>query len=124
MGLENWERTAATLKALGSVNRLKTFYRLKNGTPPKEIADELGISRAAMQPYINDFKENQLLVTDGKEYVITERGEQIAELVEEVDHVPEGLSEEALQLIEKETGLSREELRETLEGDSGQPEEG
>jgi hypothetical protein len=55
-------------------NRVETFHGLFLGESAAEIAERLGASRSALQPYVNDFKDADLLVREGHGYRFTEKG--------------------------------------------------
>jgi len=93
MSIERREKVAALFSAFSTENRLTAFERLHNGDSTKVIADDLGISRSSLQPYINDFKELDLIRVDGKTYVFTEKGESVYDLLLQVDQMYENLSE-------------------------------
>jgi predicted transcriptional regulator len=86
-GLENPERVAALLSALGSENRIRTFDSLYQGTEPKRIAEELDVNRSALQPYFNDFKEQGLIRVEGRTYIFTRKGEHIHQVLMQLDNI-------------------------------------
>ena len=81
--------TAKVLNSISSDKRLTTFIGLSHGRTRSEISDEFEMTSAALQPYINDFKDNGLLRVDGKDYVVTELGEKLLQHIDELDEAVE-----------------------------------
>ena len=71
-----------------SQERLYTFIQLQKGKSPKHIAQDLDITRSALQFYIDDWKDQDLIYVDGKDYLYTDKGE---ELVKELEQIVESL---------------------------------
>lgn len=65
---EQLQHTADLFKALSTEKRLQTYLQLCQGKAPQQIAEELDVSRQALQPYINDFKNTGLIKKTGKTY--------------------------------------------------------
>ena len=100
MSIDHSESVAALFSALSSENRLTTYRRLRDGDSPKQIAEDLRISRSSLQPYVNDFKELGLIRVEGQTYVFTEKGESVYNLILQVDRMFEDLSELQQFLVE------------------------
>jgi len=110
--VEHPEKVAELFSALSTERRIRTFHQLFEDTPPKQIADELGVSRSALQPYLNDFKNADLVTVDGKEYVFTSKGEQVYNLIESVDALHSDLSKLQEFLVENPEIIPEEVLKE------------
>ena len=125
MGIEHPDAVAAIFSALDTENRVRTFEMLYEGKSPKQITGDGGvlpISRSAIQPYLTDFKETGLVEIEGKEYHVTERGETVYELVQQVDTLYNDLTELQEFLIENpevvpDAVLDEIERRRENEGD-------
>jgi len=70
--------------------RLQTFEQLINNTPPTEIAEDLGVSRPTIQPYINDFRSHDWITKNGRTYNATPQGKAVYQLVEALDNADQG----------------------------------
>ena len=112
MSIEHPDKVAEILSALDTANRVWTFQLLHQGVAPKEIADELDVTRSALQPYLTDFKDADLVEVEGKQYVFTERGEKIYQLLEEVDKLHQDLSDLQQFLIDNPDVVPEEVLDE------------
>jgi len=87
---EDLQTPADILKSVCQTQeRLYTFLQLYEGSSPKHIAQDLDITRSALQFYIDDWKEHDLIYVDGKDYIYTEKGEK---LVEELDQIIDRLN--------------------------------
>lgn len=93
---------AAVCNALSSANRIQAFVLLLAGEAPKQIADEVGISRSGLQPYFADFKDVGLITVEGKQYHVTEKGRRVAGILEELDalHEPATLGARAFRVLQ------------------------
>lgn len=76
------EETAYILNSVSSYNRLYTFLNIED-KEPKHIADDLDLTRNALQHYIEDWKDIELIETKGNKYLYTEKGERVREFLEE-----------------------------------------
>lgn len=85
MDLQHLELDAQIFKAVNSENRLKTFYGLAQGRELSEILDDLDVTRSAVQYYIDDFKETDLIRSEGKTYTVTEKGEFFQAFIKKLD---------------------------------------
>lgn len=112
MALENPGFDAEIFSALSTENRLQTFHLLYKGWSPAEITEELGLSRSALQPYMNDFRETGLIKSVGKKYVFTEKGEAVHDVVVQVDQMHNDLSELQQFLIENPEVVPEQVLEE------------
>lgn len=74
------DTTAEILSTLSSYNRIYTFTHIEE-KEPREIAQELEVTRNALQPYITDWKELDLVQVENGEYYYTERGEAVRESI-------------------------------------------
>lgn len=89
MNLEDLQTPANILKSVCQTQeRLYTFLQLYEGKAPKHIAQDLDITRSALQFYIDDWKDQDLIYVDGKDYLYTEKGRG---LVEELEQIIESL---------------------------------
>ena len=86
------EKVAQISSAFSSEKRVRCFDLLYDGVAPPSIAEELGISRSALQPYLNDFKEAELVDVEGKKYVFTEKGESVYRILSSMDVLHRDLS--------------------------------
>jgi len=116
--LNSPEKVAEVFSALSSEKRVRTFDLLYQGWAPKEIAEELELTRSALQPYLNDFKESGMLDMEGKKYVFTEKGEQVHKVMESMDSMDKDLSKLEQFLIENPRVVPEEVLEELEEGGS------
>lgn len=116
MSIEHPDEVAEILSALSSSNRVLTYHWLHEGRSPQEIADELGVTRSAIQPYLTDFKEADLVRVEGKTYRFTEKGEQISELLGQLDRMHKDLSELQEFLI-KNPNIVPEEVLDEIRGE-------
>lgn len=83
---EDLDYTAAVLQSVfQNRNRLYTFMELYDGKEPKHIAHDLDVTRNALQHYIDDWKENDLVYTEGKDYEFTDTAEVVVNAVEEFE---------------------------------------
>ncbi|MFC4359275.1 winged helix-turn-helix domain-containing protein [Halobium salinum] len=112
MSIEHPEEVAQILSALDTPNRVHTFNKLHSDTAPKDIADELDVTRSAIQPYLTDFKEADLVEVSGKEYQFTEKGEKVYQLLEQLDRMFQDLTELQEFLIENPEIIPQEVLDE------------
>jgi DNA-binding transcriptional ArsR family regulator len=112
MTIEHPEQVAEILSALDTENRVRTYHLLHEGSAPKEIAEQLDITRSALQPYLTDFKEAGLVEIEGKTYRFTEKGETLYELLEQVDKLHKDLSELQEFLVENPEVVPEEVLDE------------
>lgn len=112
MTIQHPGEVAKILSALDTENRVRTFHLLYQGVAPKEIADRLEMTRSALQPYFSDFKDADLVNIDGKEYVFTEKGEKVYQILEEIDKLHTDLSELQEFLIENPEVIPEEVLEE------------
>lgn len=67
-----------------SANRLYTFYSLADGRSAREVAEDLEVTRNAVQHYISDFQEAGLLKSSELGYSLTEKGETVNEWIEQI----------------------------------------
>lgn len=121
MDLEYTQEVSDIFDAIRSRKRLRVFLHLSEGTPPKQFLDqdqELDITRSTVQSYINDLKDTGLVETEGKEYLLTEKGEEIRQIINSVDSVVEAEKRQKIEVTEKQL----KELRETVEGSDEEPE--
>jgi predicted transcriptional regulator len=124
MDLEIEEVTYDILEALGSEKRAKTFVGLSEGKPRSTITEGWEISNAALQPYINDFKDLGLIETHGKNYELTRLGESVLEQIQDIEEATqfqslvsttetllgEGLSYENVYRSLSDQGHGRDEI--------------
>lgn len=124
MPIQHPEKNAELFSALSTYNRLQTFTQLRAGNTPKEISDELGVTRAAIQPYINDFKDLGIIQSEGKSYRVTDKGETVYEILDQIDQIHTELSELQEYLIENPEVVPEEvleEVRQRREEDQKKP---
>jgi len=72
------------LKSLSGEKRLTSYYLLAEGVHPKDIADRFDNTRQGVQRYIQSWKENDLIRSEGNDYVFTEKGERVLEIVQQM----------------------------------------
>ena len=70
------EEAAEIFNSVSSYNRLYTYLNL-GSQKPMEICDDLDLTRSAMQYYLDDWKELQLISIEGNEYYYTSKGVEI-----------------------------------------------
>lgn len=81
---EDLDYTADVLKSIGqSQERLYTYLQLHDNQSPKHIAQDLDRTRNALQFYIDDWKEHDLVYTEGNDYLFTDNGELVAEALQD-----------------------------------------
>lgn len=114
---------AAVLKALNSENRLKTFVSLAEEESPKEIADDLDVTRSALQHYIDDFKELGLVETEGKKYEVTDFGENILNNIKRIQETVDHHQRQQKIQSMADAGLNREEIMQHLKNQGYEPGE-
>jgi len=85
--IENAEETAAIFNAFKDEKRATAFLLLAEGVPGKEVAEEIGVTRPSLQYYIQDFKDLDLIRSEGNSYVLTEKGEKVQKVFEDVSEV-------------------------------------
>lgn len=73
------EELAAIHNSLSNYNRLYTYLRLYDRYSPMQICNELDVTRNALQHYINDWKELNLIYSEGNDYIFTDKGEAVAQ---------------------------------------------
>lgn len=115
MSIEHPEEVAEILSALDTTNRVLTYHLLYEEESPTQIAEELDITRSAIQPYLTDFKDSGLVRVEGKEYVFTEKGEKVYQLLEQVDRMHKDLSELQEFLVKNPDIVPEEVLEEIRE---------
>lgn len=72
--------SAEALKSIcQSQERLYTFLQLYKRHSPKQISKDLDLTRSALQFYLDDWKEHDLIYTDGNDYLFTDKGEKTQE---------------------------------------------
>lgn len=114
MTVEHPEEVAAVLSALDTPRRVQTYDLLYRGESPKDIAEELEVTRSGIQPYLNDFKDIGLVEIEGKKYRFTEKGEKIHELLNQLDRMHGDLSELQEFLVEN-PGVIPDEVLDEIE---------
>lgn len=65
------------LKAVAGWKRLKAYILIAEGESPKQVSPQVDLTRQGLQKYIDTWKENDLIYTDGNDYVLTEKGEDL-----------------------------------------------
>lgn len=78
---ESLRQLSVYFKSLSSYNRIYTFLELHTGTEPKHIAHELDVTRNALQHYIQDWKNLGLIHSEGNEYLFTDEGQDLIQLI-------------------------------------------
>lgn len=73
---EQLEDLADVFNSLSSYNRLYAYLHIGD-KQPKHIGYDLDVTRNALQHYIDDWKELDLIDIEGKKYHYTERGKEI-----------------------------------------------
>lgn len=105
---EDLERTGEILKSVAGKNRLYTYIQLYQDSEPKHIAQDLDITRNAVQHYITDWKELSLIESENNGYEHTDLGEGIAENLGDIIM--------GINFIEDDVEIEIEEIEETDQG--------
>jgi len=131
MAIHNTAEIGQTLDALGGQKRLTAFDLLAEGESAPAVAEEIDISRSGLQPYLDDYRDNDLLEKTDRGFVTTEKGERVHEWLEELDGRLEqfliGELEESARKLAEHEGLAmnsktQDVLRELLDEAEGPSE--
>ena len=111
------------LEAIGSGKRLAALEQITQGTPAKEIHENIDASRSGVQHFVNDFKDTELITDpeDGQ-YELTAKGELVVDLLTELDEEFKEFERQRFQSLASESSMSVEEMKEMLEEVEGEPE--
>ncbi|MCU4753464.1 hypothetical protein OB919_15980 [Halobacteria archaeon AArc-curdl1] len=110
------DEVARHWKSLSTLKRVKVFLYLSEGVPPSQFLEEdedLDVTRPTIQDYINDFKELDMIEKQGRNYVVTEKGEEFEDLLEDTERVLKDRDRQELEEFEERA----EQLRERLDQD-------
>lgn len=81
----DYDQVALIMSCFQERKRVQAYMLLYQGYPPKQVAEELQITRPSLQYYIDDFKENGLIRSEGNDYLFTEKGKKIVKVLKTVD---------------------------------------
>jgi predicted transcriptional regulator len=111
------------LEAVGSGKRLAALEQITQGTPAKEIHENIDASRSGVQHFVNDFKDTELITDpeDGQ-YELTAKGELVTDLLTDLDEEFKAFERERFRSLASESSMSVEEMKEMLEEVEGEPE--
>ena len=123
MELQRRSMLEEVLEAIGSGKRLAALEQITQGTPAKEIHENIDASRSGVQHFVNDFKDTELITDpeDGQ-YELTAKGELIVDLLTELDEEFKEFERQRFQSLASESSMSVEEMKEMLEEVEGEPE--
>ena len=114
--LDNPEYLADVFAALDTENRLRAFEGLVMGKSPVDIAEELGVDRSTIQPYIDDFRELDWIMNSGHDYSVTANGNAVWDVVSALDQSHSDY-EELQGFLRENPGVVPEEVLGELRGD-------
>jgi len=123
MELQRRSMLEEVLEAIGSGKRLAALEQITQGTPAKEIHENIDASRSGVQHFVNDFKDTELITDpeDGQ-YELTAKGELVVDLLTELDEEFKEFERQRFQSLASESSMSVEEMKEMLEEVEGEPE--
>ena len=116
MELQRRSMIEEVLEAIGSGKRLAALEQITQGTPAKEIHENIDASRSGVQHFVNDFKDAELITDpeDGQ-YDLTEKGELVVQMLTDLDEEFKEFEVDRFRSLAHESSLSADELEEILE---------